>query len=183
MRTKFASAITIETQRPFIPFTLVGLRAAYLRKHILSFVCRQHRFLKDSIRQFQEDRSNKFKMKTVPPISVALLERSNLAFTHRQAGLGNLGNKYLTGIGDLAKTIRVQQGDSRNVFAQKLGITPEQLLFLETGFGIDEDITVEQLLYLCDYLLEPSQEELRALLAEYSDYLQSQIANDIPCTS
>lgn len=181
MRARFANVTTTMNRSLSLtmnrPLSLIALlsRVASSPEHILFFVCNRFKFLRNIRVQFQKDRSNSVKTNSVPPISKALLERSNLALTLKQAGLEDHGNSYLTRIGSLAKTIRIQEGYSRNEFAKRLGITPDQLLFLETGFGIDEDITVEKLIYLCDDLTDTNQEEFRRLLGQYRSYLRNRL--------
>jgi ribosome-binding protein aMBF1 (putative translation factor) len=79
------------------------------------------------------------------PVSSTWFDRSNLLIELERRGKGRAFAEDLDTIGELIRTWRALRNYPRAKLAQDLGISVDVLLFLETGDGIPEDITLEQL--------------------------------------
>jgi len=93
----------------------------------------------------------------VPSLSQALLDRCNLVVDGVLSGQEPVMDKHLQAIGKKVKLWRIQSEYTRAALAKRLGMNPDQLLFLETGVGMPEDVTLSQLLRLQALLTESDQ--------------------------
>lgn len=104
-----------------------------------------------------------------PAIASELLDRCNVVAEDGRAQEDSREIEALDAIGDLLKTWRIQQQLTRATLAEQLGMTSEQLLFLETGMSMSHDISIDQLKRLQEMLANSVQSgELTCLLQEYA---------------
>lgn len=105
----------------------------------------------------------------VTPIADELLDRCNLVADTGREQENSEGLQVLDAIGDLLKTWRIGHGFTRAMVAEKLDMTREKLLFLETGMSMTADISVQQLTLLQSMLAQSAHaKELTALLEKYA---------------
>ena len=89
----------------------------------------------------------------IPPLSQEFLDRCSLVVDRVRSGQEAMTNEHLQAIGKRVRAWRIQSGYTRATLAERLGMDPDRLLFMETGIGLPDDVTLPQLL------------QLRALLA------------------
>lgn len=80
-----------------------------------------------------------------PQLSRVFLERSELVARHELDGGGQFSHERLYEIGKMIRAARLREGYSRQRLATDFGIDKDRILFLETGFGLREDLMEEQL--------------------------------------
>jgi hypothetical protein len=106
---------------------------------------------------------------TPSPVAPKVLDRLNAQIQQESLGVEpDQAKIYLDEIGKLIRVWRITKGYTRPDLAKNLNLNEDQLLCIERGIGLPEDITEEQLFTLQSLLAtDDLDRQIKALIRHY----------------